>query len=224
MPGVRALHHPAARLAVHPTEERWFAFLPKVGDDPPISHRGLTIPERVPFVETAVVRPPHATAGRHDDRIERRREGPFVVEVRVAQNYAYRDAAPIGKDVALRAPLRPICWVRSREIPLWAPSRSPSRARPTAIESHGDDHSSGACRRRAAGRRTAAPTPGTGGDTSGPRRTRAEWRATLSPCAAARQCRSSPPDRRRGDVHPWTSVARAGGTVATSSTAAPGSY
>lgn len=117
MPTVRSLHHPAPRLPVHTAEEWRFALLPNVRGDAPIADRRFTVAKRVAFVETAVVRSADSATLLHDHGIERGGQGPLVVQIRRAEDDAHRHAAAVRQDVALRAELRAVRWVRSREVP-----------------------------------------------------------------------------------------------------------
>jgi len=117
MPTVRALHDPASRLAVHSPEQRRLALLADVRRDPPRSHRRVAIAEGIAFVEAAVLGAPHAASTSEHHGIERRSQRPLVMQIRPAQNDRERDAAAIGQNMALRAALGSVGWVRSREIP-----------------------------------------------------------------------------------------------------------
>lgn len=117
VPPVRSLDNPAPGLPMHTANQGWLALLPNVGRDAACAHCGVTISKRVALVETAVARAPNPAPPFEHDRIERRGQGPFVVEIRAAQHDRERDATPLGQEMALRAELRPVGWVRSREIP-----------------------------------------------------------------------------------------------------------
>ena len=117
MPAIGALDDPAPRLAMNPPQERRLAAMPNVRHGSAMAHRSLAIGIIVRLVETTVLRPPHAAALAQHRRIERRREQPLVVRVRSAQHHTQRDPASIGEDMPFGAALRPVRWVRSREIP-----------------------------------------------------------------------------------------------------------
>jgi len=102
---------------MHAADERRFALLPNVGRDAAGAHRRFTISKRVAFVETAVPRPAHAAPAFEHDGVERCGQRPLVMQIRAAQHDRERDAPPLGQEMALRTELRPVRWVRSREIP-----------------------------------------------------------------------------------------------------------
>lgn len=102
---------------MHAADERGLTFLPDMRCDPARAHRRFTVSKRVAFVEAAMARPTHAATALEHHGIERGGQRPFVVEIRAAQYDRERHAPAVGQDVTLRAKLRPVRWVRSREIP-----------------------------------------------------------------------------------------------------------
>jgi len=84
MPAVGALHDPASRLPVNATRERAFALLPDVRRDPTLADDRFAVPKRIAFVETTVLRSPHAAAGFEHHGVEGTGQGPFIVEIRTA--------------------------------------------------------------------------------------------------------------------------------------------
>jgi hypothetical protein len=117
MPAVRAFDDPAPRPPTHPTDERRFAFLANVRGDAAIPDNRVAVSDCIALIETTMPRTTHAAASLEHHGIERRREGPLVVQIRAAENNADRYATSIGQDVALRPALRAVRWVWPCEIP-----------------------------------------------------------------------------------------------------------
>lgn len=84
VPAVGALDDPAPWLAVHLAEQRRLALLPDVRDDAAMAHGGVAVAKGIAFVEATVVGTPDATAVLEHHRIERGRQGPFVVQIGAA--------------------------------------------------------------------------------------------------------------------------------------------
>jgi len=70
VPGVGALHDPAARLVLDPAEERLLAPAPNVGRDPANANGSLGVGVVVHFVEAEVLGPVWIARRTQDDSIE----------------------------------------------------------------------------------------------------------------------------------------------------------
>jgi hypothetical protein len=117
VPGVGALHDPAARLALDPADERLIAPAPDVGRDPTSANGSLSVGVVVPFVEAEVLGPAWTACRPQDDGIECLGDQPLFVNVGAGDLCGERDAAAIGQDVAFDAAFRAIGGVGTREIP-----------------------------------------------------------------------------------------------------------
>lgn len=117
VPTAGALDDPASCAPAHPAQERLLTLLPDVRRDAPLAYDLIAVAEVVALVETEMHRPPWPARCVQHDRVECRRQAPFVVQVGRAQDRRERDTARIGKDVPLGAELRAVCRVRSGELP-----------------------------------------------------------------------------------------------------------
>jgi len=81
VPAVRPLDDPPSRATVDPSEQRRLPFLPNVWRDAPAADRRVAVAERIPLVETTMLRPAHSAPFLEHHGIERRRQRPFIVEV-----------------------------------------------------------------------------------------------------------------------------------------------
>ena len=117
VPGVGALHHPAARLPLDAAEQGFLTAASDVGGDPSDADGGLGVLEVVAFVEAQVLGPAWASRRAHDHRVERLSNQPLVVDVGAGDLGGQRNAAPVGQDVPLYAALRTIRGVRARAVP-----------------------------------------------------------------------------------------------------------
>ena len=117
VPGVGALHHPAARLALHAAEQRLLAAAPDVRRDPASPNGSLRVGVVVALVEAEVPRSARAARRAHDHRVERLGDEPLVVDVGAGDLGGQRDAAPIRQDVAFDAAFRAVRRVRPGEVP-----------------------------------------------------------------------------------------------------------
>ena len=117
VPGVGALHHPAARLALHAAEQRLLAAAPDVGCDPASPNGSLRIGVVVALVEAEVLRSAGAARRAHDHRVEGLGNEPLVVDVGAGDLGGQRDAASVGQDVAFDATFRAIRRVGAGEVP-----------------------------------------------------------------------------------------------------------
>lgn len=117
VPGVGALHHPPAGLALNATEQRFLALAPDVRLDPASPDGSLGIRVVVPLVEAEVFRSARAASCAEDDRVERLANEPLVVDVGAGDLGGQRDAAAVGQDVAFDAAFRAIRGVGTREVP-----------------------------------------------------------------------------------------------------------
>ena len=71
----------------------------------------------VALVEAEVARSTWTTRRAKRNSVERLSSEPLVVDIGAGQRDGDRDAAPVGKDVALRAKLSTICRIGSGEAP-----------------------------------------------------------------------------------------------------------
>jgi hypothetical protein len=117
VPGVGALHHPAAGLALHAAEERLLAPAPDVGHDPASPDGRLGVLVVVPLLEAEVLRAARSARGAEDHCIERLPDEPLVVDVRAGDLGGQGHAAAVRQDVAFDAAFRPIRGVGAREAP-----------------------------------------------------------------------------------------------------------
>jgi hypothetical protein len=117
VPGVGALHHPTARLALHAAEQRFLAAAPDVRRDPASSNGSLCVGVVVAFVETEIQRPARAARRAHDHSVKRLGHEPLVVDVGAGDLGGQRNAAPVRQDVAFDAAFRAIRRVRAGEVP-----------------------------------------------------------------------------------------------------------
>ena len=117
VPGVRALHHPATRLALDTAEQRLLATATDVRGDAASSDGRLSVVVVVPFVEAEVpwaTRTPRRT---EDYCIERLCHEPLVVDVGAGDLGGQRHTAAVGQDVAFDAAFRTIRRVGAGEVP-----------------------------------------------------------------------------------------------------------
>lgn len=117
VPGVGALHHPAAGLALDAAEQRLLSPAPDVGRDPASSDGRLRVLVVVPLVEAEVLGAAGAAWGTENHRVERLADQPLVVDVRAGDLGGQRNATPVGQDVAFDAAFRAIRGVGAREVP-----------------------------------------------------------------------------------------------------------
>ena len=117
VPGVRALHHPPAGLALHAAEQRLLAAASDVRRDPAGADGRLRVFVVVPLVQAEVFGSARATRRAKNDSVERLAHEPFVVDVSAGDLGGQRNAAAVGQDLAFDAAFRAIRGIRAREVP-----------------------------------------------------------------------------------------------------------
>ncbi len=114
VPADGPLDDPPTRLATDTADQRGLAPAADEGLDAAGAHGGLRIGVVVPFVEAEVLRTPRPPGSPHDDRIERGRDVPCVVDVGGGDLGGQRDAASVSQEVALDPALGAVRGVRPR--------------------------------------------------------------------------------------------------------------
>ncbi len=117
MPTIGALDDPAPGLPPDAADQGRFAAAADVRLNATSAHGGLRIGVVVALVEAQMRRPTGPARGPHDDRIERGRDVPFVVDVGGGDVGGERDASGVGEDVTLYAALGAVRGVRTRVGP-----------------------------------------------------------------------------------------------------------
>lgn len=117
VPGVGALHHPPARLALNTPQERVLPATADVRCDPTGTDGRLGVLVVVALVEAEVLGPARAARGTSDHRVERLADEPLVVDVGAGDLGGQRDTPAVGQDVAFDAAFRAIRGVRASEVP-----------------------------------------------------------------------------------------------------------
>ena len=117
VPAVGPLHDPAARLAAHAADERFFASPSDVGDDASVANFAFGV-RVVEALVQAEIRGPTRPAWRpQNDRVERRAGHPLVVDVRAGDLHGDGNAACVGQDVAFCAEFCAIGGIGARVVP-----------------------------------------------------------------------------------------------------------
>lgn len=216
VPTVGALHHPAARLAVHAAQQQRFPPTPDVWRNPAVPDGGLGIGVVVPLVETEVQGPPGAARRADHRRIQHRANHPFVVDVRSRGQHRDGNATSIRQDVPLHPELAPIRRVPTRTAPLSAPSPSRCRGSSTVAAGHASCDSSAPARRRPDGTRPAAATAASADGRSSRSRTRGAALSIDTPCGAGTVSPRGPrgPARAAGPRAAWVALAAVPGRSA----------
>lgn len=117
MPGVRSLDDPAPRFASNASNERRLSAAADMGRDAACSDGGLDIRVVVAFVEAQVLRAPWTARAAQHHRVKRLSHEPLVMHICAGDLARQRNAATVGKDVALDAALGAIRWIRTGQVP-----------------------------------------------------------------------------------------------------------
>jgi len=117
VPGVGALHDPAARLPLNAPEERLLPPASDVRSDPAGSDGRFGVRVVVSLVEAEVLGATWTARRASDHRVERLADEPLVVDVGAGDLGGQRDTSTIGQDVALDTAFRAIRGVGASEVP-----------------------------------------------------------------------------------------------------------
>lgn len=114
VPGVGALHGPAARLALDAAEQRLLSAAPDVGRSSASPDGRFGIRVIVPLVEAEVLGAARSASCSEDHCIEGLPNEPLVVDVGAGDLGGQRHTAPVGQNMALGVAFRTIRGVRAR--------------------------------------------------------------------------------------------------------------